>query len=64
MWNSLLQLEVWGVEQDLIPYMGQMVLPNVLLSDGSLTLIYMASLMVLLMVCDSLPTMEKLSNLV
>ena len=39
-------------------------LPMFLLRDGSYTLIIMASLMVLVVVCDSLLTMEKLSNLV
>ena len=36
-------------------------LPIFLLRDGSLTLMYMVSLTVLVMLCDSLPTMEKLS---
>ena len=35
-----------------------------LLRDGSLTLMYMGSLMVIAMLCNSLPTMEKLSTLV
>ena len=38
--------------------------PMFLLRDRSLPLMNMASLMVLAMVCDSLPTMEKFSNLV
>ena len=39
-------------------------LPIFLLRDGSLTLMNMAFLMVIAMVCDFLPTIEKLSNLV
>ena len=34
-----------------------------LLSDGSLTPMYMASLMFIVSLCDSLSTMEKLSTL-
>ena len=40
-------LEVRGVEEDLNPYVGQLKHPNVLVEGGSLTLMYMASLMVL-----------------
>ena len=43
---------------------GSWYLPMFLLRFGSLTLINMASLMVLLMVCDSLSTVEKLCSLV
>ena len=38
--------------------------PMFLLRDGSLTLTKIMSLMVLVRVCDSLPTIKKLSNLV
>ena len=38
---------------------GSRYLPMFLLKDRSLTLINMAFLMVLMMVCDFLPTMEK-----
>ena len=62
--DGLLEVEVRGVEQDLIPYVGQLAFPNIPMEDGSLTLMNMAPLMVLKMVCASLPTMEKLSNLV
>ena len=43
---------------------GSWCLPIFLLRDGSLTLMNMASLIVLAMVCDSLPSMEKLSSLI
>ena len=56
-------MEFRGVEEDLIPNVEQPVFPNVPIK-GSLTLMYIASLMVLVRVCDFLPTMEKLSNLV
>ena len=38
--------------------------PKLLLRDGSLTLIYIASLMVLVKLCDSLPKLVKLPKLV
>ena len=43
---------------------GNWYFPMFLLRDRSLTLMSIASLMVLVRVCDSLPPMEKLSNLV
>ena len=59
----LLKMKGRGVLQDLIPDVGQLELPMFLFRDGSLTLIYMASLMVLVMMSASPPTMEKLSTL-
>ena len=43
---------------------GSWYLSMFLLRDGSLIIMNMASFMVLVMVCDSLPTVEKLSSLV
>ena len=43
--------------------LGNWNLPMFLLRDGSLTLMCMASLKDLVMLCASLPTMEKLSIL-
>ena len=43
---------------------GSWYLPSFLVKEGSLTLMYMASLMVLVMPCDSLFIMEKFSSLV
>ena len=63
MLKSLSELEVWGVEQGPILYVGQLVLPMFLLCDGSLTP-KKASLMVLVKLCDSLPILEKIFNLV
>ena len=42
---------------------GGMYFPRFLLRDGSLTLMYTASLIVLVTTCDSLPTMVKHSSL-
>ena len=50
---------VWGVWQDLIPYVGQLVFTPFLFSDRSFTFMYMASLMVLMRLCDSPSGMEK-----
>ena len=41
---------------------GGRYLPRSLFNDGSLTLMYIASLMVLMKPCGPLPTMEKLSK--
>ena len=43
---------------------GSWYLPIFLLRDGSLTITYIASLMVLTRVCHSLPAMEKLSMMI
>ena len=57
-------VDIRGVKQDFILYKGGWYLQVHLLRDGLLILRKMASLMVLVMVCDSLPTMEKLYNLI
>ena len=41
---------------------GSWYLPRFLFNSGSLTPIHIASLMVLVKLCGSLPTMKKLSN--
>ena len=53
-------MKVKGVEQDFIPYVGQLVLDNIPV-EGLTIVPYQHGL---IMVCDSLPTMEKLSNLI
>ena len=67
-WDSsskvLLEMEGTSVLQDLIPDTGQLELPYVpIIRDGSLILMYISSFMVLVILCSSLPTMEKLSTL-
>ena len=57
-------MEVMDIEQDLIPYGDSWNLPMFLLKDGSLTLMYMASFIVLVMLYASLSTMEKFSTMV
>ena len=57
-------MEFRGVEQYFFPYVGSGYLPMFLLAGRSLTLMYIASLVVMLRICDSLPTVEKLANLV
>ena len=59
--RGLFELELRGVEQHLIPMSDKCNFPIFLLRNGSLTLMYMAHLMVLVISGDSLPTMEKLS---
>ena len=33
LWKGLFKLDIWGVKQDLITYVGQLVLPNVLVKE-------------------------------
>ena len=67
MWDVIskvwLKEEGRGVLQDLFPAIGQLELAYFFLRDVSLTLMYMTSLMVLVILCAFLPTMEKLSTL-
>ena len=64
MWKALFKLEGRGVEQDNIPYVGQLKLPKVSVDGWIIDLTYRTSLMGLVMLCDFLPTTEKLSTLV
>ena len=57
---NLLQFEFWGVNQNLIPNMWQMVFAHFLLRDGSSTLMYRASFIVLIWFKSSLQTILKL----
>ena len=56
-------MEGRGVEQDIVPYVGQLELANVPVEAWIKTLMYMVSLMVLVVLCASLSTMDKLSTL-
>ena len=56
-------MEDRGIEQDLIRYAGQLELANIAIEGWIIDLLYMASLMVLVMLCASLPTVERLSTL-
>ena len=53
-------MEVRDVEQDFIPYVGQLVFANVPVDGLNVDLMNMASLIVLSIVYDSLPTRKKL----
>ena len=64
LWKGPFKLECRGFEQELIPYVGQLELPSVPVGGWIIDLIYMASLMVLAMLLDFLPTTEKLFKLV
>ena len=64
LWNGLLELGVRAVEQDLIPYMGQLELANVPIEASIIDLGVHNSLIALVMFCNSLPTMDMLSTLV
>ena len=57
-WKGLLEMGVRVVELDLIPNMGSWNFPLFLLRDGSMTLMYMASLKALAMLCNSISTMK------
>ena len=57
-------MEVRDIEQDFIPSVGQLELTNVPAEGWIIDPHVMASLMVLAVLCTSLPTREKLSTLV
>ena len=59
---NLFEFKVWGVEQDLLSYVGQLVLSSVSIEGWIIALMYVASLMVLGRLCDSIPTREKISK--
>ena len=62
MWQNLLKLEVRSIEQVLIPCVGQLELPSVPI-DGWIIDPDICKLPDgLVMLCDSLPIMEKLST--
>ena len=55
-------MEGRSIEQDFIPYVAQLEFAHVSIEgwrDGSLTLMYIASLMVLVRLCASLPNMVE-----
>ena len=57
-WESVFEVDLKVVEQDLISFF-----PIFLLKDEILTPIHISPLMVIIRVCNCLPTIEKLSNL-
>ena len=59
----LLKMEFRGVLQDLYQMWGNWNLPRSLLRDRSLTLITIASLIILAVLCASLSSIEKMSTL-
>ena len=60
--GRVFEVEVKGIEQDLIPYVGHLACASVPV-EGWIIDFYGHGLLVPAMVCDSLPTMEKMSNL-
>ena len=56
------EFDVWGVEQDFLPYVQQLVLSNVPIEEVIINP-YVVHLMVLQTLCDCLPTIVKLSTL-
>ena len=60
--GMLFEMKGRSVGQDLIPYVRQLELTSVPIK-GWIIVPYMASVMVLVMLCTSLPTMEKLSTI-
>ena len=58
-----LKMEGRGILQDLIPDMGHLEFGYVSVKGWIIDPVSMASLMVLVIVCASIPTMEKLSTL-
>ena len=57
--SKVLRWRTWVSWRTSSQMLGSWNLPIFLLRDGSLTLMYMATLMVLVILCISIPTMEK-----
>ena len=62
--RGLIEMEGRVIKQDLMPYVRQQELANIPIEGQIIDLDYMASLMVVVILCASLPTVEKLPTLI
>ena len=62
--RGLIEFEVWDAEQHLIPNLQQLIPPNISIEEWIINAYVNSLLIILVRLCDSLPTMVKVPKLV